>query len=183
MFNKKLTFCKVTPDKMNLVTKENIHIAPLKTDLERDKCAQIMKDSEPWKSLEFSFNKLIENLNDRLSEVYVMHHKTEVIGLVIIQLKGPLSGYIKSIAIAPTWRNKNLGKLLIDHVEQIIFRTSPNVFLCVSSFNPGAKRFYVDNGYEYIGELKNYVVDGYSELLMRKTTGPINEFEAINNQT
>ena len=105
-----------------------------------------------------------------------MYHKTELIGLAIIQLKGPLSGYIKSIAIAPAWRNQNLGKTLIAYIEKVIFKTSPNVFLCVSSFNPNAKKFYLDNGYEYIGELKNYVVDGHSELLMRKTTGPINEF-------
>lgn len=41
-------------------------------------------------------------------------------------------------------------------------------FLCVSSFNPRARALYERLGYELIGELKDFVIDGASELLMRK---------------
>lgn len=47
----------------------------------------------------------------------------------------------------------------------------PNVFLCVSSFNPDARRPYQRLGYEYIGELKDFIVTGHSELIYRKTRG------------
>jgi ribosomal protein S18 acetylase RimI-like enzyme len=43
----------------------------------------------------------------------------------------------------------------------------------VSSFNPRARELYERLGYEFIGELKDYLVRGHSELLMRKTIGPI----------
>jgi len=43
----------------------------------------------------------------------------------------------------------------------------------VSSFNPRARALYERLGYEMIGELKDYLIEGASELLMRKTIGPI----------
>jgi ribosomal protein S18 acetylase RimI-like enzyme len=57
--------------------------------------------------------------------------------------------------------------------EERIFQEVPNVFLCVSSFNQEAQRFYARLGYEQVGELKDYVVRGHSEFLMRKTIGPL----------
>jgi len=66
-----------------------------------------------------------------------------------------------------------LGRQLIAFAEERIFRESPNVFLCVSSFNSDARRLYERLGYELIGELRDYLVRGSSELLMRKTIGPL----------
>jgi ribosomal protein S18 acetylase RimI-like enzyme len=43
--------------------------------------------------------------------------------------------------------------------------------LCVSSFNTGAKRLYERLGYEFVGTLTNYLVEGHDELLYRKTSG------------
>ena len=51
------------------------------------------------------------------------------------------------------------------------------MFICVSSFNPGAQRFYRSLGYETIGELKDFVVRGHSEILLRKTIAPWREFK------
>ena len=70
-------------------------------------------------------------------------------------------------------RGQGLGTRLVEFAEKRIFRDTPNVFLCVSSFNPRARALYERLGYERIGELKNYLIDGASELLMRKTIGPI----------
>ena len=73
----------------------------------------------------------------------------------------------------PERRKQGIGSKLMAFAEERIFREAPNVFLCVSSFNKEAQRFYIRLGYEQIGELKDYVVKGHSELLMRKTTGPL----------
>ncbi len=62
---------------------------------------------------------------------------------------------------------------MIAFAEERIFQNHPNVFLCVSSFNPDARRLYERLGYEYIGELKDFIVAGHSELIYRKTLGPM----------
>jgi ribosomal protein S18 acetylase RimI-like enzyme len=48
----------------------------------------------------------------------------------------------------------------------------------VSSFNEGARRLYQRHGYEVVGELTDYIVKGHSEILLRKTFGPIASFVA-----
>ena len=41
-----------------------------------------------------------------------------------------------------------------------------NLFLCVSSFNTDAPKFYLTLGYEQIGVLKDYLVEGHDEILI-----------------
>jgi ribosomal protein S18 acetylase RimI-like enzyme len=57
------------------------------------------------------------------------------------------------------------------------------MFICVSSFNPRAQRFYRRLGYEVIGELKDYIVDGHSEILLRKSIGSLTAFRKKTNPT
>lgn len=57
-----------------------------------------------------------------------------------------------------------------------ILRESPNVFMCVSSFNQDARRLYQRLGYQVVGELTDYIVRGHSEILLRKTVGPVATF-------
>jgi hypothetical protein len=66
-----------------------------------------------------------------------------------------------------------VGSALLAFAEERIFREHPNVFICVSDFNPGARRLYERLGYRLVGELADYVVAGHSELLLRKTRGPL----------
>jgi ribosomal protein S18 acetylase RimI-like enzyme len=61
--------------------------------------------------------------------------------------------------------------------EKRILNVTPNVFICVSSFNPNAKRLYERLGYQVVGELKDYLVSGHSEILLRKTIAPLTEFK------
>ena len=60
--------------------------------------------------------------------------------------------------------------------EARIFRESPNVFLCVSSFNPRARALYKRLGYARVGELPDYLIPGHSEVIFRKTIGSFDEF-------
>jgi RimJ/RimL family protein N-acetyltransferase len=46
----------------------------------------------------------------------------------------------------------------------------------VSSFNTGAKRLYERLGFSETGILKDYVIRGSDEYLMRKSICPANEF-------
>jgi ribosomal protein S18 acetylase RimI-like enzyme len=72
-----------------------------------------------------------------------------------------------------SWRGRGLGRNLIQFCENRILKYSPNIFICVSSFNSGAAKLYEELGYKRVGELEDFLKKGYSELLYRKTVGPI----------
>jgi ribosomal protein S18 acetylase RimI-like enzyme len=146
---------------------------------EAHRCAELMAGSQPWITLQRSYERCLKAVNDPIREVYVAVEENEFLGFVILALRGPFSGYIQSIAVAEGRRNCGIGRKLIAFSEELILRQSPNIFLCVSSFNSGAQRFYARLGYEQVGELRDYVVRGHSEILMRKSLGPIAEFTAV----
>jgi len=136
-------------------------------------CAAMMCNSEPWLTLGRTFDESLTIITDPSQEVYVATDGAEIFGFIIIQMRGAFTGYIRSVVVDPDARGNGLGTRLVEFAEKRIFRDTPNVFLCVSSFNPRALALYERLGYERIGELKNYLIDGASELLMRKTIGPI----------
>lgn len=109
-------------------------------------------------------------------EVYVAEDGDGVAGVLILCLTGAFIGYIQTLCVAPDRRGRGIGTALIGFAEDRAFRVSPNVFLCVSSFNPDARRLYERLGYRYVGELSDYVIRGHSELLFRKTLGPWDEY-------
>ena len=136
-------------------------------------CAEILSNSEPWITLGMTREHIKNFLIDPVSEPYLQKVKNVVIGVVIMQMQGPFPGYIKIIAIAPNWRGKGYGRQLLEFSEERIFRDYPNVFLCVSSFNLNAQDFYQKMGYDQEGELKDYLIEGQSEILLRKSRGPV----------
>jgi ribosomal protein S18 acetylase RimI-like enzyme len=93
-------------------------------------------------------------------------------------MAGAFVGYIQTVIVAPEAQGKGIGSQLVEFAEERIFKESPNAFLCVSSFNHGARRLYERLGYQYVGELADYIVTGHSELLYRKTRGPWTGFLA-----
>ncbi len=153
-----------------------LSILPLDSDADRERCARIMSSTDPWLTLGRTYESSYEILGDPTREIYVAKVGEEIAGFVILLMHGAFVGYIQTICMAPEHRNRGLGRRLLSFAEERIFRESPNVFLCVSSFNTGAQRLYLRLGYELIGELKDYIVRGHSELLMRKTRGPLREF-------
>jgi ribosomal-protein-alanine N-acetyltransferase len=48
----------------------------------------------------------------------------------------------------------------------------------VSSFNGGALHLYKKFGFELIGELKDFIKPGFTELLLRKTVGAVAGYKA-----
>jgi ribosomal protein S18 acetylase RimI-like enzyme len=107
------------------------------------------------------------------NEAYVALDGEQVTGFVVLCMHGALVGYLKSVAVREEWRSRGLGRHLIAFAEDRIFTEAANVFLLVSSFNRRARRLYERLGYEFVGELTDYWLPGHSELLLRKTRGPI----------
>jgi ribosomal-protein-alanine N-acetyltransferase len=148
-------------------------------DNEAHECAQIMASSEPWVTLGRNVDSGLAILRDPTREVYLVGDDRGVAGFVIICMTGAFVGYIQSVAVRSDVRGCGLGSRLVAFAEQRILRDSPNVFICVSSFNTRARALYTRLGYSTVGELSDYIVAGHSELLLRKTVGPITGFRAV----
>lgn len=144
---------------------------------EAQKCAHLMAQSEPWITLHRTYDDSLKILSDPSREVYVAVRNDELIGFIILNMNGAFIGYIQTVCIAPEWRGRGIGSLLLKFAEERIFGETPNVFMCVSSFNTEAQKLYLRLGYEIVGELKDYIVSGHSEILLRKTMAPLAEFK------
>lgn len=142
-----------------------------------DECANLMAGSEPWITLKRGLIECRKSLTGDFREVYAAIENEKVIGFMVLQMKGTFSGYLQSICVSPEYRNKGIGKELLQFAEAYIFKTSPNMFLCVSSFNSQALKLYEQSGFERVGVLKDFVENGFDEILMRKTIDPWNAFK------
>lgn len=152
---------------------ESLQIRTLAGDDEAHSCAAMMAASEPWITIGRDYAACLELLRDPNREVFVADDAGQLRGFIMINMQGAFIGYIQTICVAPDARSSGIGGRLIAFAEERIFRDTPNVFLCVSSFNPRARALYERLGYELVGELRNYLIDGASELLMRKTLRPL----------
>lgn len=135
-------------------------------------CAEMMAETDPWITLEMDFDQCMKAFEGNFKEIYVVESGQEIAGFVILQICGTFSGYIQTICIGKKYRGKGFGRKLLQFCEERILKFSPNVFICVSSFNKGAIKLYYDFGFKLIGEMDNFVKQGFSELLLRKTVGP-----------
>ena len=145
----------------------DLEIRKLQHDNEVHQCAQMMANSEPWMTLQRSYEDSVNILRNSSKEIYIAAIGDKVAGFTILDMNGGFRGYIQTVAVMPEWRNQGIGSRLIRFAEERIFRDFPNVFMCVSSFNKNAQRLYARLGYERVGELKDYVVAGHSEILLR----------------
>lgn len=136
-------------------------------------CAEMMCSTEPWVTLGRTHEMSLTTLRDPDRETYVALRDGRVVGFVIVCMQGAFVGYIQSVCVAADLRGQGIGSTLIGFAEERIFAITPNVFMCVSSFNTAARRLYVRLNYEVIGELRDYLVAGHSEILLRKTIGPL----------
>jgi ribosomal-protein-alanine N-acetyltransferase len=140
-------------------------------------CAGIMVETDPWIKLGMDYNQCLKAFNGPFKEVHLLKKGNEIAGFVIIQTQGTFKGYIQTIAINKTNRGAGYGTQLLQFCEDRIVQYSPNLFICVSSFNHGAVQLYIKFGFELVGELKNFIKAGFTELLLRKTFGPVADYK------
>jgi ribosomal protein S18 acetylase RimI-like enzyme len=155
---------------------DDILIGKLKNDRQARACARLMAASEPWITLRRDEASAMRNLHHPAAEVFVAEEKDTVLGFIVLTMQGPFRGYIATVGVVPERRGQGLGTKLVRFAEERILREVPNVFLLVSSFNTRAQDFYRRLGYELIGQIRDFIVPGHSEILMRKTIAPLTEF-------
>ena len=153
-----------------------LKIKKLENTDEIEICARMMSDLEPWITLVRDYEASVATLSVPTKEVYLAMIEEQIAGFTILNMQGGFIGYVQTLCVAPEFRNKGIGSELISFAEQRIFKETPNVFICVSSFNPKALRLYQRLGYEVIGELKDYIIPGHGEIILRKTISPLSEF-------
>lgn len=151
-------------------------IRPLATQDEAEQCARMMASLEPWITLGRDYDESLQVLLDPQRESYIACRGGSLEGFLILIMHGAFIGYIQTICVAPEARGQGLGTRLIEFAEERIFRDTPNAFICSSSFNPRAQKLYERLGYEVVGELKEFIIPGHSEILLRKTIGPLRSF-------
>ena len=139
------------------------------TEPEREWAAQLMASSEPWITL----GRRIEACRDACRRpetlLFVARDAGAACGFILVHPRG-LAGspYIASVAVAESSRGLGLGTRLLDFAENRFRPEARHIFLCVSSFNARARRLYERHGYEAVGELADYIIDGASEIVMHK---------------
>ncbi len=158
---------------MARVSESELSFGLLGSEEDVEACARMMAESEPWRTLGRGYTECLARVRDETKERHTARDSRGLAGFLILDMRGAFPGYIQTVCVAPGRRDAGIGTALIRHAEERVFRESRNVFLCVSSFNAGARRLYERLGYEPVGELRDYLVRGHSELLMRKTTGPV----------
>lgn len=140
-------------------------------------CASMMAAADPWLKLGLGYDQCLKAFDGPFKEVFVLKSEAGIMGFVIMQTQGTFKGYIQTICIGAAYRGLGYGTKILEFCEGRISKYSPNIFICVSSFNKDAIRLYTKFGFELVGELKDFVRRGFTELLMRKTVGPIVDYK------
>jgi ribosomal protein S18 acetylase RimI-like enzyme len=147
---------------------KNILILPATPD-ERTWAATLLATSEPWITLRVPLEKCISTCHNPEYLLFVAHDEGKPCGMVLLDPLGMASSpYLKSIAVTEEYRNQHIGSALLAFAENYFRNNARHFFLCVSSFNNKARKFYEHNGYQAVGELKDYIIQGESEIIMHK---------------
>jgi Acetyltransferases len=104
-------------------------------------------------------------------EIYICYDENKVcLGFAGIDLNGAFSIFpiLRLLAVKTEYRNKGIGKLLLNFYEKLGFEKSSKVFLLVGEYNPDAKRFYERSSYFEVGKIPDLYREGVSEFLMMK---------------
>lgn len=137
---------------------------------EAEWCAQLMSRNDPWVTLGRDLEQCRMRCFHPDWELHVVCNPEEnPCGFLLLNPLGFIGyPYIASIAIEERYRGHGLGEALIGHVSAALGPDRKFLFLCVSSFNERARSFYLRIGFQPVGILKDFVVDGLDECLMCK---------------
>ena len=136
-------------------------------DCEVGWCAELMAANDPWLTYKFSLQWSLNVLRWPGSSLFIAD-RTQHVAFILLHPKGFLgSPYIAAIVVRNEFRDAGIGSRLLAFAEER-FAESRHVFLCVSSFNARALALYERHGYVKVGELPDFIADGYSEFLLYK---------------
>ena len=106
----------------------------------------------------------------RQKNLYMAFIGEECVGFTYIIPNGAFHSfpYLHIIAVKEEYRNKGIGKALLDYSENIAREMADKFFLVVADYNTDAKRLYERNGYQQVGKIPDLYRSGVTEYLMAK---------------
>jgi ribosomal protein S18 acetylase RimI-like enzyme len=135
--------------------------------------AGVLSGSDPWLTLGRGFDACLAACTSSLDVLEIAESAGERCGLVLVRPAGVAGApYIVSSAVSAAFRSRGIGAALLEHVERTYRGRSRHLFLCVSSFNLRARRFYERHGFEAVGTLKAFLIEAADEILMYKRLAP-----------
>jgi [ribosomal protein S18]-alanine N-acetyltransferase len=163
--------------------KNGIHIC-MSEDYEHMKqCARIMMDIELWQNMGATYEIALQLILEKGKERIVALKDNKVVGFCVLQVYITIGGYIRITAVKPHLQGQGIGRMLHNFTEDRIFRDTPNIFRCVSEHNHLRQQFLLKDGYVIVGELPDYFIPGQTEILMRKTNGPLSDLLLPENNS
>jgi ribosomal protein S18 acetylase RimI-like enzyme len=139
-------------------------------------CSRLMVTSHLWQRYgvtEASAARRFERGLALGADIAVAEVDEKIAGFIWYSTNGAFnrSGYIMLVGVEPDHLRRGVGRALMAHAEQELFRNAQDIFLLVSDFNEGAQRFYQRLGYRQVGAIPDYIISGVAELIYHKT-GP-----------
>jgi ribosomal protein S18 acetylase RimI-like enzyme len=125
----------------------------------------------PWSVMAYPAERLAQFLatadgGARRHLVEVDGHEAGLVSVRDPWLKGP---YLELLALLPPFQSRGLGSAVLAWLErEAIAGAARNLWVCASSFNGRALRFYERHGFTRAAILPGLVADGYDEILLRK---------------
>lgn len=95
----------------------------------------------------------------------------EPVGVMTYLMKGMLGGlpYLGLLGVRQDYRGQGVGSQLIDVFTGICEGAGyKRCFICVSSFNPRAKKLYQSKGFQQVGAMPDMAKQGITEYLLMK---------------
>ena len=83
-----------------------------------------------------------------------------------------LGSYLKLIVLVPGEEGHGAGAVLLDEVERRAASRARSLFLLVSDWNDGARRFYAARGYQEVGRVPKLVKPDTDEIICYKRLAP-----------
>jgi len=136
-----------------------------------DKLAAAIVAIPPWSVMSYPAEAMARFLAtaDGNASHYAVEVEGEQAGAVSVRspwLKGP---YLELLALLPKAQGQGVGSsILVWFEEEALKVGARNLWVCASSFNTRALRFYERHGFEQAATLPGLVADGYDEILLRK---------------
>jgi [ribosomal protein S18]-alanine N-acetyltransferase len=140
------------------------------SELDAALCRHLILGSDPWVTLQYDDGDIQAIVRAAKTDHLLVARMGDAIVGFALSAPGILLGeYLKILVVDDTYRIQGIGRRLMEALEQRAFRHWPNVYLCVSDFNRSARLFYQRLGYEEVGLLKDLLLPGKGEVLLRKS--------------
>ncbi len=137
-----------------------------------ESCLDCIKHSLLWNAY-YKDSSALDLVIDaiRRKEIYVALNKNEnCIGFMGIVPKGGFGQFpfLSILAVKKRYRNKNIGKQLLDTFETLAFKGNDCSFVLCSDFNKEAQKFYKKHKYIECGKIPGLFKPGITELIYIK---------------